>query len=52
LDDKFKAAFIEKIPLKRFGLPKDVANAAAFLLSDEAAYITGETLKVNGGIYM
>ncbi|MDR0762144.1 MAG: 3-oxoacyl-ACP reductase FabG [Campylobacteraceae bacterium] len=52
LGDEFKAAFIEKIPLKRFGSPKDVANAAAFLLSDEAAYITGETLKVNGGIYM
>ncbi|MDR1976998.1 MAG: 3-oxoacyl-ACP reductase FabG [Campylobacteraceae bacterium] len=52
LSDEIKTAFIDKIPLKRFGSPKDVANAAAFLLSDEASYITGETLKVNGGIYM
>ncbi|MDR0666448.1 MAG: 3-oxoacyl-ACP reductase FabG [Campylobacteraceae bacterium] len=52
LGDEIKTAFVEKIPLKRFGLPKDVANAVAFLLSEEAAYITGETLKVNGGIYM
>ncbi|MDR3346150.1 MAG: 3-oxoacyl-ACP reductase FabG [Campylobacteraceae bacterium] len=52
LSDEIKAAFIEKVPLKRFGEPKDVADAVAFLLSDHAAYITGETLKVNGGIYM
>ncbi|MDR0580181.1 MAG: 3-oxoacyl-ACP reductase FabG [Campylobacteraceae bacterium] len=52
LSDEIKTSFVEKIPLKRFGTPKDIANAAAFLLSDEAAYITGETLKVNGGIYM
>ncbi|MDR1007133.1 MAG: 3-oxoacyl-ACP reductase FabG [Campylobacteraceae bacterium] len=52
LSDEIKTSFVEKIPLKRFGTPKDVANAVAFLLSDSASYITGETLKVNGGIYM
>ncbi|MDR1284779.1 MAG: 3-oxoacyl-ACP reductase FabG [Campylobacteraceae bacterium] len=52
LSDEIKTSFVEKIPLKRFGTPKDVANAVAFLLSDNASYITGETLKVNGGIYM
>ena len=36
----------------RFGEPKEVADAVAFLLSDHASYITGETLKVNGGMYM
>jgi 3-oxoacyl-[acyl-carrier protein] reductase len=52
LSDEIKTSFVEKIPLKRFGTPKDVADAVAFLLSDNASYITGETLKVNGGIYM
>lgn len=52
LSDEIKTAFVEKIPLKRFGSPSDVADAVAFLLSDCASYITGETLKVNGGIYM
>jgi 3-oxoacyl-[acyl-carrier protein] reductase len=52
LSDEIKTAFVEKIPLKRFGSPSDVADAVAFLLSDHASYITGETLKVNGGIYM
>ncbi|MDR0408018.1 MAG: 3-oxoacyl-ACP reductase FabG [Campylobacteraceae bacterium] len=52
LSDEIKTSFVEKIPLKRFGTPRDIANAVAFLLSDNASYITGETLKVNGGIYM
>lgn len=52
LDEKIKEAYINKIPLKRFGDTKDIANAVAFLLSDESAYITGEVLKVNGGMYM
>jgi len=43
---------MSRIPLKRFAEPKEVASAVAFLLSDEASYITGETLKVNGGLYM
>ena len=52
LPEKVKDEMIKKIPLKRFATPKEVANAVAFLLSDEASYITGETLKVNGGMYM
>jgi len=44
--------FIEKIPLKRFGNPKDVAEAVYYLVSDAAAYITGEILDVNGGMVM
>jgi 3-oxoacyl-[acyl-carrier protein] reductase len=41
-----------KIPLKRLGTPADVAAAVCFLASDEAAYITGQVLAVNGGMYM
>ena len=42
----------ERIPLKRLGTPEDVAGAVAFLASDEAAYITGQVLAVNGGMYL
>ena len=52
LSDEVKKAYTDKIPLKRFGDPKDVAKAVAFLLSDDSSYITGEILKVNGGMYM
>lgn len=52
LDEKIKEDYTNKIPLKRFGDTKDVANAVAFLLSDQSSYITGEVLKVNGGMYM
>ena len=52
LSDEIKKAYTDKIPLGRFGDPKDVAEAVAFLLSDQASYITGEILKVNGGMYM
>ena len=52
LPEKVKEEILNKIPLKRLADPKEVANAVAFLLSDEASYITGETLKVNGGMYM
>jgi len=52
LPEKIKEENLSKIPLKRLAEPKEVANAVAFLLSDEASYITGETLKVNGGMYM
>jgi len=52
LSDKVKNEILNKIPLKRLANPKEVASAVAFLLSDEASYITGETLKVNGGMYM
>lgn len=52
LKDDIKESFIAKIPLARFGEPAEVANSVAFLLSDYSSYITGETLKVNGGMYM
>ncbi len=52
LKDQIKEAYISKIPLGRFGEPREVAEAVAFLLSDHASYITGETLKVNGGMYL
>ena len=52
LPEKVKEEILSKIPLKRLAKPVEVANAVAFLLSDEASYITGETLKVNGGMYM
>lgn len=52
LSDEIKDAFTSKIPLNRFGEAKEVAEAVAFLLSDHAGYITGETLKVNGGMNM
>ncbi|MDG4550868.1 MAG: 3-oxoacyl-ACP reductase FabG [Candidatus Contendobacter sp.] len=47
-----RQAVLASIPLQRLGEPRDVANAVAFLASPEAAYITGETLHVNGGMYM
>ncbi len=52
LKDEVKEAFVAKIPMGRFGEPSEVAEATAFLLSDHASYITGETLKVNGGMFM
>jgi 3-oxoacyl-[acyl-carrier protein] reductase len=52
LPEKVKEEILNKIPLKRMAEPAEVAGAVAFLLSDEASYITGETLKVNGGMYM
>jgi 3-oxoacyl-[acyl-carrier protein] reductase len=52
LSDEIKDSFTSKIPMKRFGNPSEVAEAVAFLLSDYSSYITGETLKVNGGMNM
>ena len=52
LDDKFKETIISKIPSSRLGEPEDVANAVIFLASDQSNYISGETLHVNGGMYM
>ncbi|BCX80044.1 3-oxoacyl-ACP reductase FabG [Campylobacter sp. 19-13652] len=52
LSDEVKANYAKNIPLARFGEASEVAEAVAFLLSDSASYITGETLKVNGGLYM
>lgn len=52
LSDEVKKTYSYNIPLKRFGSASEVAEAVAFLLSDHASYITGETLKINGGLYM
>ena len=52
IDDKFKDSIISKIPSGRLGEPKDIANAVIFLASDQSDYINGETLHVNGGMYM
>ena len=52
IDPKFKELIISKIPSNRLGAPKDVANVAMFLSSDLANYITGETIHVNGGMYL
>ena len=47
-----RAALIGQIPLNRLGDPADIAAAVGFLASSAAAYITGETINVNGGMYM
>jgi 3-oxoacyl-[acyl-carrier protein] reductase len=47
-----QADWAERIPLQRLGTPEDVAAAVVFLASDEASYITGHVLAVNGGMYM
>lgn len=52
LTEDQKAQILSRIPMQAMGQPKDIANAVAFLASDAAAYITGETLHVNGGMYM
>jgi 3-oxoacyl-[acyl-carrier protein] reductase len=51
LSDEVKQTFLDLIPMKRFGSPEDVAQAVRFLLSDGAAYITGQVLGINGGMY-
>jgi 3-oxoacyl-[acyl-carrier protein] reductase len=51
LSQKIRDAYIEAIPLGRFGKPDDVAKAVMFLASDDASYITGDVIKVNGGLY-
>ncbi len=52
LPEAQRNALLEHIPLGKLGLPQDIANAVAFLAGDKAAYITGTTLHVNGGMYM
>ncbi|HOW85966.1 MAG TPA: 3-oxoacyl-[acyl-carrier-protein] reductase [Candidatus Aminicenantes bacterium] len=52
LPEAVRKTYLDLIPLKKFGLPIDVANAVKFLLSDDAAYITGQVVSVNGGMYM
>ena len=52
ISEKWKEIIKSKIPMDKFGLPKDVANTVIFLSSDDASYITGQTIHVNGGMYM
>ena len=52
IDEKFKEIIVSKIPSARLGEPDDIANAVLFLSSDQSNYINGETLHVNGGMYM
>ncbi len=52
LTDEQKAAMLARIPEGKFGTPDDIANTALFLSSDEAGYITGQTIHVNGGMLM
>ena len=51
LSDGAQDAWEDRIPLRRLGTPEDVAAAVVFLASDEASYITGHVLAVNGGMY-
>ena len=52
LPEKQREALLEQVPLQRLGTPEDVAAMVGFLASPMAAYVTGETLHVNGGLYM
>ena len=52
IDDKFKEFIISKIPSAKLGEPEDIANAVIFLASNQSDYINGETIHVNGGMYM
>jgi 3-oxoacyl-[acyl-carrier protein] reductase len=52
LPDDYKTKLLAQIALERLGLPQEIADAVAFLASDRASYITGNTLHVNGGMYM
>ncbi len=52
LNDKQREAILARVPAGRLGTPADVAAAAVYLASDEAAYVTGQTLHVNGGMAM
>ena len=52
LTEEQHTKLIEQIPLNRMGQPEDIAHVVAFLVSSQAGYITGETLHVNGGMYM
>lgn len=52
LPEEQKAQLLARIPLGRLGAPEEIAGVVAFLASDAAAYISGETIQVNGGMYM
>jgi len=52
IPEKEREELIKQIPIKKLGTPEDVANAVCFLASEEANYITGQVIGVNGGLYM
>jgi 3-oxoacyl-[acyl-carrier protein] reductase len=52
LSEEVRGALLSRVPAQRLGLPEDIAAAVAFLASREASYISGETVHVNGGLYM
>ena len=52
LNDNQKNAILDKIPMKKFGNPEDIAKSVGFLCSDNASYITGQTIHVNGGLVL
>ena len=52
LPESYKTTLLDQVPLKRLGLPKEIAGAVSYLVSEDASYVTGETIYVNGGMYM
>ena len=52
LAEEHKTALLIQVPIKRLGTPEEIAGAVSYLASDDAAYITGETIHINGGMYM
>ena len=52
ISEDFKAELLSRIPMNRLGSGEDVSNTVAFLSSESSSYITGETIHVNGGMYM
>ena len=52
IKEKVKEEILSQIPLARFGKPEEISQLVDFLISDEASYITGQTIHVNGGLFM
>ena len=52
LAEAHKTALLEQVPVKRLGKPEEIAAAVCYLASENASYVTGETIHVNGGMYM